>query len=446
MADIFGKRPKILRSPTLKSKPGDNKPRLTNRSGTPITGFSRMKEKFNSEAKKAKEMTKELDDLVQSKTNLHGEVKIRSTELRQQMAYVMAELGRWREKAERAEKELEEARAILPSTPPVIPADAVATRKRLRGSPATPETQESQTGEVARAHKVAKTGEKTGGDKEWSKVVGRNNANKAKPDQTTKNQRKPKEKQKPEERKKPKELKKSKADALLVGVPDGKSHAEIIRQVRSDPNLKALGEKVVKIRRTQNGDMLFELQKDPATKSATFKEALETALGPDTKVRALSHMVTVQIRHLDEITTVEEICVQLKEQFQLGEEITTPKIRLWNSFGGTQTAELRLQAEDAKKLLDRGKIKVGWTMNTIKVMEREKPEVRKCYRCMGFGHLAKDCKGEDRSKCCRNCGQEDHRAKACKNEAKCMLCPEDNNKHETGGPKCPAYKAAANKK
>lgn len=76
-----------------------------------------MKEKFNSEAKKAKEMTKELDDLVQSKTNLHGEVKIRSTELRQQMAYVMAELGRWREKAERAEKELEEARAILPSTP-----------------------------------------------------------------------------------------------------------------------------------------------------------------------------------------------------------------------------------------------------------------------------------------------------------------------------------------
>lgn len=172
---------------------------------------------------------------------------------------------------------------------------------------------------------------------------------------------------------------------------------------------------------------------------------LEEALGTGAKVRALSHVVTVQIRDLDEITTAGEVSEALKAHFQLGEDITESSIRLWKTFAGTQTAEFRLQAEDAQKLLMRGKIKVGWTVNAIKAIEKERTEAQRCYRCMGLGHLAKQCKGEDRSKCCRNCGQEGHKAKTCRNEAKCLLCTGENNKHETGGRKCPVYKEAATK-
>ena len=46
-----------------------------------------------------------------------------------------------------------------------------------------------------------------------------------------------------------------------------------------DPKLKELGENVVKTRRTQKGDILFELKKDPNVKSSAFKTLVEKTVG-----------------------------------------------------------------------------------------------------------------------------------------------------------------------
>lgn len=374
-----------------------------------------------------------MDDFVQSKNNLHTEVKTMATKLRKQMAFVVKEQKRWQEKAEKAEKALEEERARK-TLPPLLTATPAGNKRGRAAS----ETSKSPTGVGASARKMPKTGDHN--QMSWSKVVGRNNAKKAKADNNTRSQNRLAEKPKP----KPKEIVRSKAEALLIEVKEGEKHDDLLRRLKKNDSLKALGEKVVRVRHTQKGDMLIVLQKDPKVKSAAFKEAVENALGDGTKVRALSHVATVQIRNLDEATTAEEISQALTEQFQLGEEVKATNIRLWSSYGGTQTAQLRLQAEDAKKLLDRGKIKVGWTVNAFKLMERA--EVQRCYRCMGFGHLAMNCTEEDRSKCCRKCGQEGHKAKSCKGEPKCLLCKGEGNKHETGGRNCPAYKEAATKK
>jgi len=37
----------------------------------------------------------------------------------------------------------------------------------------------------------------------------------------------------------------------------------------------------------------------------------------------------------------------------------------------------------------------------------------RCFRCLSRGHLAGQCKGPDRSKCCRRCGITGHRAAKC---------------------------------
>lgn len=53
----------------------------------------------------------------------------------------------------------------------------------------------------------------------------------------------------------------NKGEALVVEVKEGVSYADLLRKVRTDPELKELGENVVKTRRTQTGAMLFELKK-----------------------------------------------------------------------------------------------------------------------------------------------------------------------------------------
>ncbi|XP_065085341.1 uncharacterized protein LOC135707449 [Ochlerotatus camptorhynchus] len=80
----------------------------------------------------------------------------------------------------------------------------------------------------------------------------------------------------------------SKGDALVIEAKDKTTYAALLRKVREDPELKQLGENVVKTRRTQKGEMLFELKKDPSVRSSAFKELVEKSLGEDANVRALS--------------------------------------------------------------------------------------------------------------------------------------------------------------
>ncbi|XP_062716297.1 uncharacterized protein LOC134291907 [Aedes albopictus] len=60
---------------------------------------------------------------------------------------------------------------------------------------------------------------------------------------------------------------------------DGQSYAAILKKAQEDPELKELGENVVRTKRTLQGDMLFELKKDPAIKSSAYQEQFAKSLG-----------------------------------------------------------------------------------------------------------------------------------------------------------------------
>lgn len=238
-------------------------------------------------------------------------------------------------------------------------------------------------------------------------------------------------------------------DALLVKANDQQSYAAILKKVREDPELKELGENLVRTRRTQQGDMLFELKKDPEVKSSAYREQFAKSLGDlvgdGGNVKALCQEATIECRYLDEITTVEELGRELKTQCELGEEVLT--IRLSKGYQGTQTAMIRLPVSAASKLLEKGKVRVGCSVCPLRIAARavrsDSKRVLRCFRCMGFGHMSANCKGPDRSEQCRKCGEKGHIAKDCSQTPKCMLCtPEEGNAHTTGGYKCPAYKKA----
>lgn len=78
---------------------------------------------------------------------------------------------------------------------------------------------------------------------------------------------------------------------------------------------------------------------------------------------------------------------------------------------GNKAATVLIRKDVARDLHKKSRIKIGWVLC-------------RCFKCLQFGHSTKDCKGEDRSSMCLNCGAADHKVKVCKNQPFCLACKE----------------------
>ncbi|KAM8702434.1 hypothetical protein ACLKA7_001765 [Drosophila subpalustris] len=66
----------------------------------------------------------------------------------------------------------------------------------------------------------------------------------------------------------------------------------------------------------------------------------------------------------------------------------TPALR--KAYGGTQIATLALQPSIASKLLESGKVRIGWVVCRI----RRKIDPKRCFKCMGLGHTSTRCRSQ----------------------------------------------------
>lgn len=238
---------------------------------------------------------------------------------------------------------------------------------------------------------------------------------------------------------------KPRPDAIVIQEQGSLSFAEILRKVKKDPALAAVGEAISSIRRTQKGDLLLQL-KETGENAVDFTNSIGEVLGQDAKVRTLTHRTTIECKDMDEVTTKDEICSAIKEQFGLEEFTESDIISLRKAYGGTQIAVVSLPAKTARTLLEKGKIKIGWCVCRL----RERTTLTRCFKCLEFGHMAKQCKSNiDRGKLCRRCGKEGHIAKNCNVDPACMFCKEKHPEradHVAGSSKCPVFRRALSKK
>lgn len=322
----------------------------------------------------------------------------------------------------KAEKGVERQEKSAQTSPPLK--NLVSVKRKADDKPAsTPKRNKDSiraTKAGAQAIPTAKTsgGPKTTADRkenEWQKVT-RKTASKKRP------------------------FKKSRPDAIVIKAAEGTSYADILRKVKSDASLKAVGDAVTKIRRAANGDLLLQL-KETSSDTASFRNCISESLGAKAEVRALSQRVQIEIRHIDEVTTEEDVWDVINASLEQDGGLSDISISMRKAFGLTQVATLSLPVVTAKKMLDLGKIKIGWTVCPI----REKTMLTKCFKCMEYGHIARLCKNEDRTKLCRKCGGVDHIAINCDKEPSCMFCIKNKLKetrHIAGSGRCPTLKKA----
>ncbi|XP_040172701.1 uncharacterized protein LOC120905731 [Anopheles arabiensis] len=207
--------------------------------------------------------------------------------------------------------------------------------------------------------------------------------------------------------------------------------AKVLKGLTHDEVLKDVGDQVAKVRITQNGDMLLVLNRG---KEAVEVEAgIKNALKDKANVRTLAPSVLIEIAHLDEITVAEEIAEALKQQLAIDIDHKEIKVREERTKG-TQKATFRVPLSAKERVLNPGKLKVGWSVCSL----REATVQVKCFKCWKLGHKGFECTGQDRSKLCIKCGQEGHKIRECPNVMTCLDCRGDMvESHITGSFRCP---------
>ena len=104
-----------------------------------------------------------------------------------------------------------------------------------------------------------------------------------------------------------------------------------------------------------------------------------------------------------------------------------------------KTAVIQLTEAHAARLLQLGKVRIGWVACRI----RENAETARCFWCLSYGHGNRGCGNPDRKNTCWRCGTTGHLARSCKAPPRCLTCLDRGDKeiaHVSGGGSYPVFR------
>ncbi|XP_029053824.2 uncharacterized protein LOC114881259 [Osmia bicornis bicornis] len=320
---------------------------------------------------------------------------------------------------------------MSPATPPRTPAAICPPQKRGRAALSSPEDQEEEkrrktvvqhaetwtTVTKKRAEKKNSSDSlsapqkgknantppniKKGGNK--NKEPAKNPYENKKPDGT---QAKKKKKKKKKKKRKPRQ--RSNWSAVVVKPAEGKTYAEVLGAIRQKVRPEDTEMVIRTARKTKEGAVLLEL--DRCGNQIALQRAIQEAVGQSGEARTLTSRVRLEVLDMDCLTTSAEVEDAVRRE--LGDDMCGQfKVAVF----APNARELRMAA---RKLLEKGKLCVGW----IRCRLRQRTDVQRCFRCLGFGHRKQECKRPDRSGLCWKCDQQGHKATACTTKPCCFLC------------------------
>lgn len=422
--------------------------------------------KRTQELERLEKLINELQEFVQSKVNIHKEIKTKTTGVATALRRYKKLDDEWRATLQRSLRVTPERTGTpaLPCGPVVVgegteldtgaeaDSDSVADEKRIsrptkRKQRTSPESMDKllkkkkDSGSSPPIKEIPQNPDKNKAPA-WEVVLSKKDQKKQRREQHPKQpprQPLPKPKQK-----KPRKSA-SRPEALIIRPKQKDKYSEILRRIKNGVPEDQVRSTVDKLYKTNSGDVLIILSKDNTDKGHALQNTIAAILKDDAEVISKGPQEVLEIRDLDENTTKDDVLAALQKV--AGEECQIPAEAiksLRKAYRGTQTASVTLAASLAQRVLgEHGKIRIGWVNCRIREVKRP----IQCYKCWHLGHLAGHCKTKvDRSQLCIKCGQEGHKVAECKNSASCALCTErqgtENTAHHAGTSRCPFFKEA----
>lgn len=219
---------------------------------------------------------------------------------------------------------------------------------------------------------------------------------------------------------------------------EGKQYADILRTIKNNVNIDEVGIKVKNIKKTAKGEVMLEIEggKD---KAEALKQAIKNSNG-DTKVTIRNNDDVIHVSGIDGDVNDAEIAKAIKESVGDANEGDIKILSTRQNLDGSQNAIISLRKGIATDLIAKGTIRIGWVHCRVRL----RVNVTRCYRCLEFGHLTHECKGQDKTRICLKCGQEGHKARNCQNTNFCLTCKISG--HRADQMKCPHYRKLVNEK
>lgn len=244
-------------------------------------------------------------------------------------------------------------------------------------------------------------------------------------------------------RKKKKRRPKTRTTAVLVKPAKDATYEDVLASIRARVRPEENGAEIKSIRQTRQEEVLLELSSTTNTEGkASFSEAVKGAVGQTGLVKRLEPKETLEFRDLDCLTTVEEVQEALVRE--LGETAGVAKVIVTKANDrGQKLAIVELEQRAASKIMEAGRLKIGMVICRL----RWRTVVARCFKCLVFGHLSRNCQGPDRKECYYKCGGKSHQAADCKEAPKCVACADrgvgiDNLGHVLGSGSYPSFRDA----
>jgi len=223
-------------------------------------------------------------------------------------------------------------------------------------------------------------------------------------------------------------------DAIIVQA-EGVPYTDMLKRIKENEAVQGIGKNFNKVSMTKAGHLRVVLNRG-TEEEGKIAETLAKAIGDNAKAINLKDSSRILISDVDEGASNEDIMEAILAK--TGSLQHTTIDRKTKIGRGVQLVMISLSTS-AAKLITGSKLRIGYVNCRTKLMK----EVKKCFKCQGFGHVRADCIDDDRAKLCWRCGKQGHKSRECEDEPKCVLCKEVSaDDHVLGSFRCYAYKRA----
>lgn len=243
-------------------------------------------------------------------------------------------------------------------------------------------------------------------------------------------------------------IKERKEENILIVKPKVQQESEITKKTIKDKiDITKMEIGITKLRKGGKGAVILGCE--TVEEKERLKETVQATMGEEVKVsepqKRKPKIKIINVGEEEMKMADDELTDTIKKQNRIGEDSDMHLVKkiLKGKNKDFEQGSVIIEADESthKSLISRGKINLGWRKCPI----FNYISVRRCFKCWGYYHIAKNC---TRQETCFKCAGN-HKANECTTAKKrCVNCTYKNQtynlkinvEHEALDSKCPTFK------